>query len=180
MAADAADRGAIYPVMSTTAGPTYTLGATTTVSSTFTTPTIVTPTTRVGVLVGASSLTMDATMSGKVIACGAAEDFVLPTITSGNLGMTFKFVVITTATSLTITAAATQLLRGGVSVMSTAVGAENDAFSADGTDDLIITMNGTTQGGIIGSWVELYALSTTAWVVNGGLIGSGTIVTPFS
>jgi hypothetical protein len=41
-------------------------------------------------------------------------------------------------------------------------------------------MNGTTQGGIIGSWVELYAASTTAWLVTGNLLASGTMVTPFS
>jgi hypothetical protein len=179
MAADAADRGAIYPVMSTTAGPTYTIGAVTGVSQVLTTPTITDATQRVSVLVGASSLTMDATMSGKVIRCGAAEDFVLPTITSGNLGMHFKFIVTTTATSLTITAAALQLLQGGVGMDSTTAG-DGEAFSADGTDDLIITMNGTTQGGIIGSWVELYAASTTAWLVTGNLLASGTMVTPFS
>jgi hypothetical protein len=135
---------------------------------------------RVPVVAGAGVLTLSETESGKLIACGAAEDFVLPTITSANLGMVYEFVVITTATSLTVTAATAQLLRGGVTIMSTNVGAENDAFSADGTDDLIFTMNGTTQGGIIGSWVKFWAFSTTAWVVTGNLIGSGTLVTPFS
>jgi hypothetical protein len=131
------------------------------------------------VLEGASSLTLTEAMSGSLIACGAAEDFVLPTLTASNLGLVYEFVVITTATSLTVTAATAQLLRGGVSISSTTVN-EGDAFSADGTDDLIFTMNGTTQGGIIGSWVKFWGRSTTSWVVTGNLIGSGTIVTPFS
>jgi hypothetical protein len=135
---------------------------------------------RVPVLTGASVLTLTEAHSGQLIACGAAEDFVLPTITSSNLGLRYEFVVKTTATSLTVTAAAAQLLHGGVSIMSTSAGAENDAFSADGTDDLIFTMNGTTQGGIIGSHVIFWAQSTTAWIVTGNLIGSGTLVTPFS
>jgi hypothetical protein len=134
---------------------------------------------RVPVIEGASSLTLTEAMSGKLIACGAAEDFVLPTISASNLGLVYEFVVITTATSLTVTADTAQLLRGGVTISSTTVN-EGDAFSADGTDDLIFTMNGTTQGGIIGSWVKFWARSTTSWVVTGNLIGSGTIVTPFS
>jgi hypothetical protein len=174
MAADAADRGAIYPVMSTTVGPTYTLGAITQAA-----PVLVTPTVRTTPLTGASVLALTDAMSGQVIDCGAAEDFVLPTITSANLGVNYKFIVTTTATSLTITAAALQLLHGGVGMDSTTAG-DGEAFSADGTDDLVITMNGTTQGGIIGSWVELYAKTTTKWLVIGNLLGSGTMVTPFS
>jgi hypothetical protein len=135
------------------------------------------------VLTGASVLTLTDDMSGSVINCGAAEDFVLPALTalnSGEHGIWYKFIVTTTATTLTITAAAADLLTGGVSVMSTTAGAENDAFSPDVSDDLIMTMNGTTQGGIIGSWVEFQAASATRWLVTGGLIGSGTLVTPFS
>lgn len=131
-------------------------------------------------LLGSGNLTLTAAMSGSVIECGAAEDFVLPALTASEIGITYEFVVTTTATSLTITAAAGDLLKGGVMIASTNAGLEADAFSADGTDDLIITMNGTTQGGIIGSWVKLTAASATSWLVRGGLIGSGTIVTPFS
>lgn len=132
------------------------------------------------VLEGADNLTLTPAQSGAIIHCGAAEDFVLPAITADNMGIWYEFVVTTTATSLTITADTGDLLTGGVSVMSTTAGAENDAFSADGTDDLIITMNGTTQGGIIGSTVTLVAAGATQWLVTGNLIGSGTIVTPFS
>jgi hypothetical protein len=137
--------------------------------------------TRQSVLLGSGNLTLTAAMSGAVIEAAAAEDYTLPALSTAEAGVNFEFVVITTATSLTITAATGDLLVGGVSVMSTSAGAENDAFSADGTDDLIFTMNGTTQGGIIGSWVKFTAGTTgLRWLVRGGLIGSGTLVTPFS
>ncbi len=136
--------------------------------------------TRQPYILGSGNLTLTAAQSGSVIECGAAEDFVLPSLTADLIGLTYEFVVTTTATSLTITADTGDLLKGGVMIMSTGAGVENDAFSADGTDDLVITMNGTTQGGIIGSWVTLTAASATSWLVRGGLIGSGTIVTPFS
>lgn len=136
---------------------------------------------RESVLLGSGNLALTAAMSGAVIEAAAAEGFTLPAITAASAGINFEFVVITTATSLTVTAQAGDLLVGGVSVMSTSAGAENDAFSADGVDDLIFTMNGTTQGGIVGSWVKFTAGTTGArWLVRGGLIGSGTLVTPFS
>jgi len=44
-----------------------------------------------------------------------------------------------------------------------------------------ITMNGTTQGGVIGSYVELTDVDAGIFAITtGGLIGSGTVVTPFS
>jgi hypothetical protein len=135
------------------------------------------------VLTGASVLTLTDDMSGALIDCGAAEDFVLPALTALNSGahaIFYDFVVTTTATSLTITAGAADILHGGVMIMSTGAGVENDAFSANGTTDLVITMNGTTQGGIIGSTLRIIAASATKWIVSGQLIGSGTIVTPFS
>lgn len=136
---------------------------------------------RESVLLGSSNLALTAAMSGAVIEAAAAEDFTLPAITAASAGINYTFVVITAATSLTVTAQAADLLVGGVSIMSTSAGLENDAFSADGVDDLIFTMNGTTQGGLPGSWVKFVAGTTGArWLVTGGLIGSGTIVTPFS
>jgi hypothetical protein len=134
-------------------------------------------------LTGASVLTLTADMSGALIDCGAAEDFVLPALTalnSGEHGIWYDFVVTTTATSLTITAGAADILHGGVMIMSTTVGAENDAFASAGSTELVFTMNGTTQGGIIGSTCRFQAASATKWIVTGQLIGSGTLVTPFS
>jgi hypothetical protein len=42
-------------------------------------------------------------------------------------------------------------------------------------------MNGTTSGGVSGSYVELVDVKSGVYaIVAGGLIGSGTVVTPFS
>lgn len=132
----------------------------------------------------AGALTLTADMSGAIINSDAASmAFALPALTaanSGAAGLYYTFIQTATATAVTITAQAADLLVGGVTIMSTGAGVENDAFSADATDDLIFTMNGTTKGGIIGSMVTFYAASATAWLVHGNLIGSGTIVTPFS
>jgi len=45
----------------------------------------------------------------------------------------------------------------------------------------IITLNATTSGGAArGSFIKLKALAANLWSVNGVLVGSGTVVTPFS
>jgi hypothetical protein len=45
----------------------------------------------------------------------------------------------------------------------------------------VITLNGTTKGGIVGSVVQITAIDTATYLVhNSLLIGSSTIVTPFA
>ena len=54
------------------------------------------------------------------------------------------------------------------------------AFVPGATND-VITMNGSTKGGIVGSVVSFTAIDTATYMVhNSLLIGSGTIVTPFA
>jgi hypothetical protein len=133
-------------------------------------------------IAGASNLTLGLEDSGSLIICGAGEDYVLPALATAGIGanaLRYEFLVTTTATTFTITCATGDFFLGGVTVMSTNVGAENDAFSADGSTHLSLSMNGTTQGGIVGSYVRLWGISATQWGVHGNLIGSGTIVTPF-
>jgi DNA-binding transcriptional regulator YdaS (Cro superfamily) len=57
----------------------------------------------------------------------------------------------------------------------TAVSAE----AAGGTDDTI-TMNGTTGGGIAGSYLELTDVATNLWLVNGQLVASGVLTSTLS
>jgi hypothetical protein len=132
----------------------------------------------------AGALALTADMSGAIIDSDAATmAFTVPALTaanSGASGLFYHFIQTATATTVTLTTGAADLLHGGVQIMSTTAGAENDAFSADGSDDLIFTMNGTTKGGIIGSTWTIWAASATKWIITGNLIGSGTLVTPFS
>ncbi len=133
------------------------------------------------VLASSGNTTMTAAMSGSVMLIdGATTAYALPAITAADVGMEFWFVTTATSSAATITAGAADILTGGVMCMSTGAGIENDAFSANGSSDLVITMNGTTKGGIIGSTWHIIALSATSWYCDGTTIGSGTLVTPFS
>ena len=58
--------------------------------------------------------------------------------------------------------------------------ATGETFAANASSNDVMTMNGTTTGGIVGSWVECTAIGSAAYFVRGSLIGSGTIATPFA
>jgi len=133
------------------------------------------------VLASSGNTTMTSAMSGSVMLLdGAGTDFTLPAIGAGDVGMTFLFVSTIISTSQTITAGAADLLTGSIAIIDIGA-AGSDTFSPDVTDDLIISLNGTTTGGVaVGSWVQCTAISATRWFVNGVFNGSGTLATPFS
>lgn len=136
---------------------------------------------KASVLASSGNTTLTSAMSGSIMLLdGAATDYALPAIGAGDIGMTFTFVATIIATDQTITAQAADLLTGGVAIIN--VGATgSDFFAPDVTDDLIITLNGTTTGGVaVGSWIRCTAISATRWFVEGVLCGSGTVTTPFS
>ena len=53
------------------------------------------------------------------------------------------------------------------------------AFQPAATND-VISLNGSTTGGDKNSYVQVTALATAEYMVQGVLIGSGTIATPFA
>jgi hypothetical protein len=106
---------------------------------------------------------------------------VLPAVTASEVGVFYDFFVETTASGdHTITAQAADLLIGAVRIEDFDTANTGTMFAADGSDDLIITMNGTTKGGKKGSHLRLTCSSATSWTVQGNLFGDGTLATPFS
>jgi len=145
------------------------------------------------------SLTADTTLTvathaGKILLCNDADGkFTLPSInvnsngaTAGdndfnnlnNIGASFHFFVETAATDMDILTDGTDKFKGSIlisvddgTIKGFVPGASND----------VITMNGSTKGGIVGSVVSFTAIDTATYMVhNSLLIGSGTIVTPFA
>ena len=100
--------------------------------------------------------------------------------TSNNMGTSFTFVVETAATTWKIITAASQYLVGSALVIDTDTTDTVNGFAANGTSIRSINLNGTTKGGIVGSYVTVTALNSTMWLVSGVVIGSGTIATPFA
>ena len=146
------------------------------------------------------SLTADTTLSvqehaGRILLLNDADGkFTLPSINTtadsavagpgsdpnnlNNIGASFYFYVETLATDLDIKTDGTDKFTGAVII------AVNDgskkAFVPGATND-VITMTGTTKGGIVGSVLQITAIDTANYLVhNSLLIGSGSIETPFA
>ena len=58
-------------------------------------------------------------------------------------------------------------------------GAALVGFSAAAANDFI-NLNGTTTGGVAGSWVQIFAIAANKYIVTGTVLGTGTVATPFA
>ena len=95
-----------------------------------------------------------------------------------NIGATFTFYVDTTATDVQIVTDGTDKFTGAA-MIAVDDGAKKAFFPGASND--VLSMNGTTSGGIVGSVVQVTALETAQYLVhNSLLLGSGTIVTPYA
>ena len=143
------------------------------------------------------SLTADTTITvaahaGKILLCNDADGvFTLPSIVTttpgdptdpgqlNNLGMSFTFVVVTAATDMDIKTDGTDKFLGmvytGITTAATGKTWVSDAASND-----VITQNGSTLGGVAGSYLRITAIASAQYFVEGMLLGSGSIATPFA
>ena len=96
-----------------------------------------------------------------------------------NLGCTYLFWVETLAVDMDIKTDGTDKFYGAIfnGVDSAATG---ECFAANASTNDVMTMNGGTTGGIVGSWVEFTAIASAAYYVRGSLIGSASVATPFA
>jgi len=95
-----------------------------------------------------------------------------------NIGASFTFYVDLTATDVQIVTDGTDKFTGAA-MIAVDDGAKKAFFPGASND--VLSMNGTTTGGIVGSVIQVTALETAQYLVHNTLIlGSGTIVTPFS
>lgn len=126
---------------------------------------------------GATSLTANAHAGVTVVSnLAAAQTWTLPA--SSGSGNRYRIAVHTTKTGDMViqVANATDILVGALEVNTDASGTP---FIAGASDDTI-TMNGSTTGGVRGSYVDLVDYKSGFWAVSGRLISTGTEATPFS
>ena len=136
-----------------------------------------------------TTLTVDA-YAGKVLTCNDADGkFTLPSIVAtdpgrnddpnqlNNLGATFTFIVETAATDLDIKTDGTDKFVGALYLGKS--DATGKTFISGASND-VITLNGSTKGGVAGSIIKVTAMGSAKYAVEGIVIASGTIVTPFA
>lgn len=106
----------------------------------------------------------------------------LPACSATNVGLKYKFVIITSVTSVGYiinTTGTDVFVGGGWSSIANPADAVDMEFSAS-TANKTMTLSATTTGGLIGGWVEVVCVSATQWHVSYVTLGTGTIATPFS
>lgn len=133
------------------------------------------------VLTDTTTATLTAAQSGSVVLWNAAAGFTI-NLPAPVIGLQFLFGVLTSVTSSNhkvLTDASTTFLVGGVS-MGEVAATTAPMFPANGTTIRSVTMNGTTTGGLIGTYMELTCVTATQWLIQGQILGSGTLATPFA
>lgn len=137
----------------------------------------ITGTGAVSASVTAATLTVDSTYNGQVIPLNRAGGMTVTLPAATGSQAVYTFVVGTTFTSNGIikVANATDVMNGIASVG----GGTASVFGTLPASDTL-TMNGSTTGGLAGSYVELKDVAAGDWIVTAYLVGSGTPATPFS
>lgn len=101
--------------------------------------------------------------------------------TLNNEGVVYTIWVPTTisTSSLKIGTDGTDKFVGSVISVDTDSSGAVVGFTAGATNDFI-NLNGTTTGGVAGTWIQIVAVDALKYMVNGVVNGSGTVATPFA
>ncbi len=130
------------------------------------------------VTAGASLTVSQLLHDGKTIAMPAACAVTLPAMTGS--GSRYRFVCQITASAVTITATGAHLFGSLIQSSDAASGIGLLSVTIVSTGKTVITLDGTTQGGVKGDWVEIEDVATNVGVVRGQLTASGSEATPYS
>jgi len=155
------------------------------------------PDTVINLANGTNTVTLDvATYAGRIIRTNDATLVItLPTInttanspnngpgtppaTLNNVGTSYTFFIETTASALSIVTNGTDKVVGSLLMVDTDSSGAATGYAPASSND-VITFNGTTTGGIAGTMVTVTVLAANKYLVQGVVLGSGTVATPFA
>lgn len=130
--------------------------------------------------VTAATLTLDRDVhSDAVVTVNRAAGTTVTLPASAGKGDEYIIFVGTTVTSnnaIVQVANSTDIIQGAIHLTTDISGTSMPTSATTDT----ITMNGSTTGGVKGSWVILRDVSSGVWQLQGGLICTGVEATPFS
>ena len=101
--------------------------------------------------------------------------------TANNEGVTYTIWVPTTisTSSLKIGTDGTDKYVGYVLSIDSDSTDATRGFGAGASNDYI-NLNGTTTGGVAGTWIQIVAIAALKYMVTGVVVGSGVVATPFA
>ncbi len=127
--------------------------------------------------------TLTSRESGSLIILDKADGIVL-TLPAPTVGLYYDFVVLTSVTTnaykFSTATQGTDWFVGPIISDDSDTGDALVAFQCNGSSHDNVSMNGTTTGGIKGTFYRVKAISTTLWHIEGTDIGSSTVATPCS
>jgi hypothetical protein len=104
--------------------------------------------------------------------------------TANNEGVVYTIWVPTTISTNSLkigtTSGSSDLYVGAVISIDSDTSGAVVGFSANGSSNDFINLNGTTTGGVAGTWIQIVAIAADKYMVTGNVIGSGTVATPFA
>jgi hypothetical protein len=125
-----------------------------------------------------STATLGKNQSGSIVRLDRAAGIVI-TLPTARAGLWYDFLVKTAVTSNAYTVVAA----GTTKVSGTLVASINDtaskSFVGNGSSHVKFTSNGSTTGGLVGTYFRAFCNGTT-WNINGENVSSGSVATPFS
>jgi hypothetical protein len=131
-----------------------------------------------GTLAAALTLTLPAiNVTANPTTSGPGQD---PS-TANNEGVTYTIWVPTTiaTSSLKIGTNGTDKYVGTLLSVDTDSSGAVAGFTAASTNDFI-NLNGSTTGGVAGSWIQIVAIAANKYMVTGVILGTGSVATPFA
>jgi Tfp pilus assembly protein PilW len=132
----------------------------------------------VGTSVTAATLAVTSAMNGMTIPVNRAAGTAITLPAATGSQAVYRFIVGTSVTSNATTikvANATDVMNGTAAVSGTTAAVFGTLPASDTVD-----MNGSTKGGLAGSYVEVIDYAEGYWLVTAALVGSGTPATPFA
>jgi hypothetical protein len=99
--------------------------------------------------------------------------------TLNNVGTTYTFYVETTASAWALKTDGTDKFVGSILMVDTDSSGATTGYAPASSND-VINLNGTTTGGIAGSVITVTVVAANKYLVQGTLLGSGSVATPFA
>jgi hypothetical protein len=128
----------------------------------------------------ASPVALTAAQSGGLCVFDNAAGAIF-TLPAAAAGLYYDFVIVTSASSNghRVNCTTGDFMLGSIMIHATDDTGLSSAYAANGTTHLGIFLDAATTGWLAGGKFRLTAISATQWVIEGDLLGTGTIATPF-
>ena len=131
--------------------------------------------THAGRLIRTNDATLVLTLPPLTTSTGDNDDPNTPSL----VGAQFEIFIETSATNVKIATNGTDKYVGSLLMVDTDTAGAGSGYAPAASNDNI-NFNGGTTGGIAGTWVRITALVALKWRVEGVVLGSGIVATPFA